>query len=156
MEIKLILRTSSAYYSQPRIVLADNEQLTIQLIDKGQVTQIPALVTSHGVYVFDNGKLTLTAEQIGDCLTATVQDREANSNKVISRWTCENLYRLPSTVGEESEELLTEREFYKNYIARLIEDITALQSEVESLTTRVYQLENGKFTLFKPKEDIKQ
>lgn len=157
MKAKLKIRYNSAFFTPAKIVLADNEPLEIELIDRGRVVEPnkAVLVVGDTVNAFINGKCTLDNALVGDIVVAELQERTA-TDQIVHRWVCENLYRLPTVRGYEDNRLVTERTFYKEVIRQLTDELKRTAERVDELEKRldigekdVKDLQNGKFTILK-------
>ena len=157
MKVQLKIRYNSAFFTPAKIVLADNEPLEIELIDRGRVAEPnkAVLLVGDTVNAFVNGKCTIDNALVGDIFVTELQERTA-SDKIVSRWTCENLYRLPTVRGYEDNRLVTERTFYKEVIRQLTDELkrtadrlAVVEQRLEVGEKDVKDLQNGKFTILK-------
>lgn len=163
MKTKLKLRSMSAYFAPMKIFCGDNEPLQVQLCDCGKIKGKAYLLFNGCAFVFDgNGELTIPTEAISDVNFCELQERD-ETGKVTAHWATESLFRLPTDREYRHVRLLAERRFYDGYIRRLAADVEALRKEIAvaektdaTNARKLAELENGKFTLFKFKEETKK
>ena len=150
MQIKLKLRTLSAYFSPNKVLLADNEDLKIELMDKGQLTQKVVLFCNGKTYVADSDKtFTLPRNELGNANFFELSERKADTDEVINRFVVENLYVVPCAVGDAGNRLIAERTFYQETMEELLEQVKLQSEQLAKLEKRCADLENGKFTMLK-------
>lgn len=161
MTTKLKLREVSAYFSPGKVVLCDNEDLTVELLDRGKIRNKAVLLVNGAAFVFTEKKLTIPRDSLTDVTVCELQER-SEEGQVLKRFAVENLYRLPCVKGYENNRLVTEREFYRAAIKAFTDEITALKLRVAELEQKcgltdekVGSLEKGKFTILKFKEEEK-
>lgn len=150
MQINLKLRAVTAYCSPSKAILADNEDITIKVLDRGQLKERVVLLCNGKTYVADENKIiTLPRKELGGVNVLELTEREADTDKVIKRFVAENLYVMPSAVGDNGNRLLAERKFYEETFAALLNQVNALSARQAYLEKRQADLENGKYTMFK-------
>ena len=150
MQINLKLRSVTAYCSPCKAILADNEDLTIKILDRGQLTQRVVLLCNGTAYAADENKtVTLPRSALTNINVLELTEREADTDKVLKRFTVENLYVLSCDKEYAGNRLLVEREFYRQTFAALLDQVHGLTARQEELERKVADLENGKFTMLK-------
>lgn len=149
MEIKLKLRAVTAYFSPAKVILADNEDVTIKILDKGQLGQRVVLCCNGKTYVATGKSVVIPRADLGEVNTMELTERDVDTDKVITRIGVENLYVLPCAAGDEGNRLVAEREFYKHMFVKLLEQVDEQGKRQKKLEKRVADLENGKFTMLK-------
>lgn len=150
MKINLKIRAVTAYCSPSKAILADNEDAVIQIIDKGQLQERVVLLCNGKSYVADENKtVTLPRKELGSVNVLELTERSADTDKILNRFVCENLYIIPVDVGEGGNRLVAEREFYKETFTALLDRVKALSERQTVLEKKVADLENGKFTMLK-------
>lgn len=149
MKTKLKLRYLSAYFSPNKIVLADNEDLTIEILDKGRFSQRTVLLLNGKTYLCENKAVTIPRADLGNINVFELQEREHSTDRVLERVTVENLLAIPCQAEYENNRLITERAFYAQVVDELLEDVKRLHERLDRVDTQVGALENGKFTILK-------
>lgn len=150
MQINLKLRAVTAYCSPSKAILADNEDITIKIIDKGQLKQRVVLLCNGKTYVADSTKtIVLPRHELGTVNVLELTERDKDTDKVLKRIAAENLYILPCAAGDAGNRLLAEREFYQETFTTLLAQINELRDRQACLEAKVADLENGKFTMLK-------
>lgn len=150
MQINLKLRAVTAYCSPTKAILADNEDLTIKIVDKGQLKQRVVLLCNGKSFVADGNKeIVIPRAELGDINVFELTERETETDKVLKRFTVENLYVLPCDKEYAGSRLLVEREFYQQTFKALLEQVDELSKQQVMLKKKVAELENGKFTMLK-------
>lgn len=149
MRINLKLRAVSAYFSPAKITLADNEDLEIKLLDKGQLRQRVVLLCNGTSYVGTDKMFTIPRGELSNVNTLELTEREEETDKILKRITVENLYVMPCAIGGAENRLLAEREFYQQTFKELLAQISTLLDRQHKLENKVAELENGKFTMLK-------
>lgn len=150
MQINLKLRAVTAYCSPCKAILADNEDITINVLDRGQLKERVVLLCNGKTYVADENKIiTLPRGELGGVNVLELTEREADTDKVIKRFVVENLYVIPRAAGDNGSRLLAERKFYEETFAELLNQVNALSTRQAELEKRQADLENGKYTMFK-------
>ena len=148
MKIDLRLRALSAYFDPAQFFIADNEQLTVHLVDRGVIKQKAYLQVNGCVFVFDENKeLHLNANELKEVNVCELQLRDAKG-AVTKRWTTDTLFRPPIDRSVDGE-------FYDTQTA-LLESVKALTAHVQELKAKqadnsreIADLKNGKFTMLK-------
>lgn len=149
MKINLKLRAVSAYFSPDKVILADNEDLEIRLLDRGQLAQRVVLLCNGKTYVAVDKTVTIPRDELQNINTFELTERDAETDKITRRITVENLYVMPCSTGESGNRLLAEREFYQKTFAELLAQVIDLSERQSELEKKVAELENGKFTMLK-------
>lgn len=150
MRINLKLRAVTAYCSPCKAILADNEDLTINILDKGQLKQRVVLLCNGKTYVADKHKeIIVPRSELVNVNVLELTERNEETDKIIKRYVVENLYVLPCAKGNDGNRLLAEREFYQQTFAELLTQVNSLTARQAELENRVAELENGKFTMLK-------
>ena len=150
MQIYLKLRAVTAYCSPSKAILADNEDIIINVLDRGRLKQRAVLLCNGKTYVADENKIiTLPRSELGNVNALELTEREADTDKVLKRFVMENLYVMPRTAGDNGKRLLAERKFYEETFAALLNQVNALSARQAVLEKRQADLENGKYTMFK-------
>lgn len=150
MQINLKLRSVTAYCSPSKAILADNEDLIIKIIDKGQLRQRVVLLCNGKSYVADKNKtVTVPRSELGNVNVLELTEREEETDKILKRFVAESLYILPCAKEYEGNRLLAEREFYQQTFTELLSEVKGLRERQSTLEQKVAELENGKFTMLK-------
>lgn len=149
MQINLKLRSVTAYCSPSKALLADNEDLTIKILDKGQLQQRVVLLCNGKSYVADKKAVVIPRSELRNINVLELTERDAETDKVLKRFTVENLYVIPCNKDYEGNRLLAEREFYQETFAEMQKQLETLTVGYEQLKSKVADLENGKFTMLK-------
>lgn len=149
MQINLKLRAVTAYCSPCKAILADNEDITINIMDRGQLQQRVVLLCNGKTYVAENKTVTIPRAALTNVNVLELTERDAETDKILRRFAVENLYVMPCSAGNDGNRLLAEREFYKQTFAALLSQVNDLTARQEQLETKVAELENGKFTMLK-------
>ena len=150
MQINLKLRAVTAYCSPSKAILADNEDVTITIIDRGQLKQRVVLLCNGKTYVADGFKtIVLPRSELCNVNALELTEREAETDKILKRFIVENLYIIPCAAGDNGSRLLAERKFYQETFATLLEQVNELKAKQMHLEEKVAELENGKFTMLK-------
>lgn len=150
MKINLKLRAVTAYCSPNKAIISDNEDLTIKILDKGQLTQRVVLLCNGKSFVAnDNKELVILRSELCNINIMELTEREADTDKVLKRFAVENLYVIPCAKEYEGNRLLVEREFYQQTLTALLEQVNELSERQAILEKKVADLENGKFTMLK-------
>lgn len=148
MKIDLKLRALTAYCSPSKAILADNEEITITILDRGQLKNRVVLLCNGKSYVADGKTVAIPRSELTAINVLELTERD-EADKVLKRFAVENLYVLPCGAEYEGNRLLAEREFYKNVFTPLLSQVAKLTDRQAELEKRVADLENGKFTMFK-------
>lgn len=149
MTIKLKLRYLSAFFSPNKIILADNEDITIQIVDKGRFSQRTVLLCNGKAYLCEKKAVTIPRGELGDINVFELQEREHGTDRVLERVAVENLLVIPCQTEYEGNRLVTERAFYAQVITELLKEVKRLVEHQNTLDKRIEELENGKFTILK-------
>lgn len=150
MKINLKLRAVTAYCSPNKAILADNEDLTIKILDKGQLTQRVVLLCNGKSFVANGNKeVVVPRSEICNINILELTEREADTDKVLKRFAVENLYVMSCAKEYEGNRMLIEREFYQQTLTTLLEQVNELSERQTILEKKVADLENGKFTMLK-------
>lgn len=149
MQINLKLRAVTAYCSPSKATLADNEDITIKILDKGQLQQRVVLLCNGKSYVADNRSVVIPRSELRGINVLELTERDAETDKVLKRFTVENLYVIPCSKEYEGNRLVAEREFYQQTFAELLTEVKTLSARQAVLEEKVAELENGKFTMLK-------
>ncbi len=149
MQINLKLRAVTAYCSPCKAILADNEDITINVLDRGQLKERVVLLCNGKTYVADENKtITLPRGELSGVNVLELTEREADTDKVLKRFVVENLYVIPRA-GDNGNRLLAERKFYEETFETLLNQVNTLSARQAELEKRQADLENGKYTMFK-------
>lgn len=161
MKTKLKLREVSAYFSPCKVVIYDNEDLEVELVDRGRIKNKAVLTVNGAAFVFEDKRLTVPRGVLADVNVCELHE-QTEEGKTVKRYTVETLYRLPHVAGYEDDRLLTERAFYQTAIKAFAIELSALKDELKQLKeqmgltdAKVGSLEKGKFTILKFKEEEK-
>lgn len=150
MLINLKLRSVTAYCSPNKVIIADNEDVTIKILDKGQLKQRVVLLCNGKSYVANEVKeVVIPRSELEDINVLELTERENGTDKVLKRFSVENLYVLPCGKEYYGNRLLVEREFYKQTFTALLQQVKAMSERQAVLEKKVADLENGKFTMLK-------
>lgn len=155
MKINLKLRALTAYFSPCKVALADNEDVTIEISDKGQLTERVVLLCNGKTYLCENKTVTLPRADLQNINVFELQEREHGKDEVLRRVTVENLYVMPCSNDYEQNRLVAERTFYADVFTNLLDTVRKLQRDKEETDKKLDELINGKFTVvkFKKKEN---
>lgn len=154
--MELGIRRNSAYYENTSVAVGDVDTIEIELHDLGKIKHKAVLLANGKSYAFNGNKLSINKEDVDGVLVAELQDVDEITGKVLQRWSCEQLFVLPiSKDGEDT--LITERLFYKKYIANLLQVVNKLEQRVAVLEKQNYKglcadvesLKNGRFRVLK-------
>ena len=154
MKINLRLRAMSAYFEPAQFFIADNESVTIRLIDRGTIKEKAYLQVNGCVFAFDENKeLQLHANELKEVNVCELQLLNIKG-VVTKRWVTENLFRPPIDRAVDGE-------YYETQSA-LLASIKALTQHVEELqqlqadnTKAITEIQNGKYTMLKFKGETK-
>ncbi len=149
MNINLKVRYLSAYFSPCKLILADNEDITITMLDKGRFAGRVVLLCNGKAYVCTNKTVTISRCELANVNVFELQERDDATDKILQVVTVENLLVVPCEKEYQDNRLLTERTFYAEVITELLHRVTALQDQLKETQKRVLDLENGKYTLLK-------
>lgn len=154
--MNISIRKNSAVFTPPTIAVGDVETIEIELKNIGQILHKAVLQANGKTYVFDaNNKIFINRADVDGVLVAELLDVD-DTGKVLQKWSCEQLFILP-IINDNEDALITERLFYKRYIANLLQTIEKLEQRVCSLekndfnglVEEVEALKNGKFKILK-------
>lgn len=150
MRINLKLRAVTAYCSPCKAVLADNEDLVISVLDKGQLKQRVVLLCNGKTYVADKHKqISIPRTELSNVNVLELTERNEETDKILKRFAVENVYVLPCVKDGDGSRLLAEREFYQQTFSALLTQVNELTERQTKLEKKVAELENGKFTMLK-------
>lgn len=150
MRINLKLRAVTAYCSPSKAVLADNEDLIISVLDKGQLKQRVVLLCNGKTYAADKHKqISIPRAELENVNVLELTERSEETDKILKRFAVENVYVLPCVKGSDGSRLLAEREFYQQTFSALLTQVNELTERQTKLEKKVAELENGKFTMLK-------
>lgn len=147
MKAILKLRAVSAYFSPNKVIVADDENLEIEILDKGQLGQRVVLLCNGKTYLADKKKISVPRSELQNVNVFELTERDEADN-ILRKVTVENLYVLPCKSGD-GERLVAERKFYEETFTALLRETRELKSKQHELEKRVAELENGKFTMLK-------
>ena len=149
MTIKLKMRYISAYFSPNKVILADNEDLTIEILNKGRFSQRTVLLCNGKTYLCENKSVTIPRGDLGDINVFELQEREHGTDRILARVTVENLLVIPCQAEYAGNRLLTERAFYQHVVTNLLEHAKQLEEKQQVLEKKIETLEKGKYTILK-------
>ena len=149
MKINLKLRSVSAYFSPQKITLADNEELTIHLVDRGRLTARAVLTVNGKTYLVDAATKTAVVPraELHAVNTVELTDR-SEADEITQRYNVENLYVLRAN-ADDGGRLLAERRFYAETFAALYAETKRQAETIAELSDRIAALEQGKYTILK-------
>ena len=148
MKINLRLREMSAYFDPAQFFIADNETLTIRLVDRGTIQTKAYLQVNGCVFAFDENKeLQLSADKLQEVNTCELQLRDDNG-AVIKRWATENLFRPPVDCAVDGNYYETQSALLAS-IKALVKNVDVLQQRLADNAKAITELQNGKFTMLK-------
>lgn len=146
MKIKLKLRALTAYFSPNKVILADNEDLEIDILDKGQLSHRVVLLCNGKTYLADGKTVVIPRSELKAVNVLELSERD-EADRVLRVVQAENLYVLPC--GKDTSRLVAEREFYSKVLSELLREVFALKERTAAYEKRLAELENGKFTMLK-------
>ncbi len=150
MKINLELRELTAYCLPCKVVLADNENVEVHILDKGQLRNRVVLSCNGKTFLANEDKTVwLPREDLKSINVLELTERSASTDVVLRRFTVENLYVMPCSDGSSNSTLLSERKFYQETFQELLQQVNLLGERQVDLEKRVADLENGKFTMLK-------
>lgn len=146
MQLKLVVYEMSAHFDLKQFFVADNESVTVELIDGGKLGKA-YLQVNDALFAFIDGKLTIPAQLLGEHNSVELQERNGKG-AVTRRISTDELYRLPieldSVVGYDTGEKLAES---VKALAQHVKELTELCErwavKYQELTDKV----NGKYSL---------
>lgn len=147
MRINLKLRAVTGYCSPGKAILADNEDLQIKILDKGQLQKRVVLLFNGKTYAADSNKeVTVPRVELQAVNVLQLSERD-DEDRVLNSFVVENLYVIPR--AKDCSRLIAEREFYQTTFAELLGKVCVLEKSLEDANKRLADLENGKFTMLK-------
>ncbi|MCH5157525.1 MAG: hypothetical protein J1G02_06610 [Clostridiales bacterium] len=147
-KIDLQLREMSAYFNPAQFFIADNETITIRLVDRGVIKEKAYLQLNGCVFAFgDNKELTLSANQLKEVNACELQLRD-DKGTVTKRWLTDNLFRPPIDRSVDGDYYETQSALLAS-VKALVEHVEELQKQQADNTKAITELQNGKFSIFK-------
>lgn len=146
MEIKLKLREVTAYCSPCKATLADDEDLSIKVMDRGQLSKKVVLCFNGKTYLAKDKTISIPRTAIGAVNVLELTERD-DSDNILRCFKTENLYVVAHSASENR--LWAERQFYQEYLQKIYTQTKLLSDKVSTLEKRIADLENGKFTMLK-------
>lgn len=149
MKVTLKVKPLSAYFAEPSVTLADDEELQVQIADKGRITGRVALLCNGKAFIADDEKIVHIDRHSLEIVNVFELKAYDDKGNVLQSWVTEGLYVAPLSTDYENDRLITEREFYSELCTRQSAAIEQLQDLVADLQKRCADLENGKYSILK-------
>lgn len=155
MTLQLRLRTLSAYFTPAQFFIADNESITVRLVDRGTIKEKAYLQLNGCVFAFDdNNELQISADDLHEVNFCELQLRDKKGN-ITKRWTTENLFRPPierevdGEYYETQQALLTSIQTLTQYVEDMKNTLDDTLKVQQNNAQKIAELENGKFTMLR-------
>lgn len=145
--MQLTLLEMSATFDDKQFFVADNEKITVELLDGGRLKDKAYLQVNGVLFAFVDGKAEIPADILGKFTACELQTRD-EKGQILRRYPTNGLYRLPIDLeplkGYETGEKLAES------VELLTECVKMLTARVDGEAVRYQELAdkvNGKYTL---------
>ena len=148
MKIDLRLREMSACFDPAQFFIADNETITVRLVDCGTIKDKAYLQLNGCVFAFDDKKeLELKAINLKEVNVCELQLRD-DKGAITKRWLTDNLFRPPIDRSVDGDYYETQHALLVS-IKTLTEHVCELQNQQADNTKAITELRDGKFSIFK-------